>query len=571
MSLVPAAKALVGLRVLFSDPLHILMFAVGIILLIACANIGGLMLARATARQKEVAVRLAVGADRRRIVRQLLTESLLLAVLGGGLGILFASWGASALGAFLSSSQPQPLGFTTHLDARVLGFTAAVSILTGLLFGVAPAFRSTRVDLTPALKEWADGSVRGPHIPHHRFSLGDGLVVMQVALAIVVLAGAGLMVHTLANLRSLNPGFDSRNVLLFGIDPTLGGYKGARVDNVYRALRDQLAHLPGVVSASYSGVALLSGGRVSTTRDYYPPGSSVKSKLDTDYLSVGPNFFETMRMPLLIGQGFSSADFAVAATANSSSAPVLTPTPVIVNQAFVRRYFSGVNPLGQHFGQSEAKPGERESPGFEIIGVVRDAKYDSLRGEISPTTYAPLSGMGTYFELRTVRNPQSLIPDVRNVVSRLDKNLPLFDIKTQSEQIDQILFRERLIARLSGFFGLLALLLACVGLYGLLSYEVARRTREIGIRMALGGHRADVLRLVVGEGLRLTLAGAIMGIVAALGLTRLLASFLFGVKPTDAATFAAVTALLSTIALIACYIPARRATKVNPIAALRYE
>ncbi len=567
VTLVPAQTGLTGARRFYSDPLYVLMLAVGIILLIACANVAGLMLVRAAARQKEMAVRLAMGAGRARVVRQLLTESVMLSVLGGALGILFAYWGAHAIVSFVSSNQPRPLGFATGVDLRVLGFTVTVSLLTGIFSGIAPTFRSVRVDLTPALKDGAGSSASSGHAGKW-FGMGNALVVAQVALAIVVLVGAGLLVRTLQNLRSIDVGFDSHNILIFGIDPTLIGYKGPQVDAFYRDLQGRLSETPGVKSASYSMMPLLNNGLMVTM--FHWPGTPQDQESEADMLGVGPNFFETLHIPFLTGRGFNASDFKLSAS-NDGAAPTLAPTPVIVNQAFVEKYLGKENPLGKQFGQAEADANHPRSPGYEIIGVVRDAKYNSLRREIHAMMYMPQSAGGASFELRTAADPQAILPAIREVVAQVNTNLPLFDVKTESEQIDRLLFQERLVARLSGFFGLLALVLACVGLYGLLSYEVSRRTREIGIRMALGAHPGRVLKLVLRQGAVLAIVGAGVGIGVALGLTRYLTSMLYDVRANDPLTIIAVAVLLTVVALAACYIPARRAMRVDPLVALRYE
>lgn len=572
VTLVPAQSGLTGARTRYANPLYVLMLAVGIILLIACANVAGLMLARAAARQKEMAVRLALGAGRARIVRQLMTESVMLSVLGGALGILFAYWGAHAILSFVSSNQPRALGFATGLDLRVLGFTVAVSLLTGIFFGIAPTFRSARVDLTPALKE-GDGSTAGSgHSGGKWFSIGNALVVAQVALAIVVLVGAGLLVRTLANLRSVDVGFDSHNILVFGIDPTLIGYKNAQVDSLYRDLQGRLAETPGVKSASYSMMPLLSNGLMITS--FHWPGTPQDQDSEADMLGVGPNFFETLHIPLLAGRAFNASDFKLSAAnggATPTSATTSAPTPVIVNQAFVEKYLGKEKPIGKLFGQSDGDANSPASAGYEIIGVVRDAKYNSLRREIHAMIYSPQSAGGASFELRTAADPQAILPAIREVVAQVSTNLPLFNVTTESEQIDRLLFQERLVARLAGFFGLLALVLACIGLYGLLSYEVGRRTREIGIRMALGAEPGSVLKLVLRQGIVLAIAGAAVGIGVALGVTRYLTSMLYDVHANDPLTMITVAMLLTLVALAACLIPAQRATRVDPLVALRYE
>ncbi len=568
VTLLPAQTALTGSRTRYTDPLYLLMLAVGIILLIACANVAGLMLARAAVRQKEMAVRLALGAGPMRIVRLLLTESVMLSVLGGALGILFAYWGTHAILSFLSSSQSQPLGFAAGVDSRVLGFTIGISLLTGILFGLAPALRSARIDLNPMLKEGEGSAASGTRVGGRWFGAGNALVVAQVALAIVVLVGAGLLVRTLANLRSVDIGFDAHNLVNFNIDPTLAGYKDAQLDSFYRDLQGRLAETPGVQSVSYSMMPLLSNGLLITA--FHWPGTPQDRPSEADMLPVGLDFFKTMRIPFLAGRQFNASDYELAAS-NSGPKATSAPTPVIVNQAFVGKYLGKENPVGKEFGESAGYEYAPASPGYEIVGVVRDAKYNSLRREIHPMMYMPQSGSGATFEVRTAADPQALLPAIREVVAQINANLPLFDVTTESEQIDRLLFGERLIARLSGFFGLLALVLACIGLYGLLSYEVARRTREIGVRMALGAQQGDVMRLILRQGIGLALVGAIAGVGVALGVTRYLNSMLYGVSAYDPVTIIAVAALLTLVALAACYIPARKAMRVDPMVALRHE
>jgi predicted permease len=592
--LTPAQTGLSGERQFFEKPLDVLMVAVGMLLLIACANVAGLLLSRSATRQKEIAVRLAVGAGRGTIVRQLLTESVLLAFFGGGLGVLFAYWGVHAMTALILGNSGRPFPFVIEPDWRVLAFTLGVAVTTGILFGLAPAFRSTRLNITPALKENASTLPGGEMHAGRPFRLGNALVVVQVGLSMVVLIGAGLLVRTLQNLRDINPGFDTRNVLLFGIDPTLAKYKVAQIDNLYRSLKDQLGALPGVTSVSYSSDALLHGGL--WIEDVHVEGQPPKSTVDVDMLAAGPDFFKTMRIPLVGGRVFNQADFeqagaaaaaaekAEAATAPktpakpSAAAPPGPPIPILVNQAFVRKYFPNQNPLGKRLTEGDTSSTSGDSAvgkpavkSWEIAGVVGDTKYDTLRREIHPTAYVPAVGGGVYFELRTAPDPSSLIPEVREVVKRADSNLPLFDVKTQRESVDDLLTQERVVARLSSFFGVLALLLACVGLYGLLAYEVARRTREVGIRMALGAEWGDVTRLVVSGGMKLAAAGVVVGVAGGLAITRVISSLLYGLKPTDPLTYAVVALLLGAVALLACCIPARRAARIDPMVALRYE
>ncbi len=572
-----AQTGLVGARGRFSKPLYILMLAVGIILLIACANVAGLLLARSAGRRKEMALRLALGAARGRIVLQLLTESVLLSTFGGALGILLAIWGSHAIVALVATSSTRPLGIDSSIDVRVLLFTAAISGLTGIVFGLAPAARGMRVDLTPALKE-GTGSLGGTGVSRGRWlSVGNSLVVLQVTLTMIVLVGAGLLVRTLQNFKNLDPGFDTSNVLNFGINPTLAGYNGMKIDNLYQSLQGQLRAIPGVTSVSYSMVPLLTGSMSGT--GFHLSGTPEKSVIDSAYLPVGPNFFSTMKIPLVEGRDFLPREFEDASKEEASQAATpqpgssaLTskaPTPVVINEAFVRRYLGKTNPIGQGFDDSDSTPGE--TPRYVIVGVVGNAKYSNLRNEIDPTTYVPSAGGGVSFELRTTANPTSVIPAVRSVVNKTDSNLPLFDVLTQSQSIDLLLFQERLIARLSSLFGLLALVLACVGLYGLLSYEVTRRTREIGIRMALGAQQSNVLRTVVGQGGVLAIAGIVVGAAAAFAVTRYLGSVLYDVHPGDPLTLVSVSAILLCVAMVACFVPARRATRVDPMVALRHE
>jgi predicted permease len=593
----PAQSGLTGSTTELSGELYVLMMAVGIVLLIACANVAGLLLSRATARQKEIAVRLALGASRRRVVQQLLTESVCLSLVGGALGILFAIWGTHAIVKLFASSSDEPFGFSPGLDGRVLLFTFAAAVLTGIIFGLAPAFRGTRVDLTPALKQGTGSSAAEGRSGRRWFSLGNGLVIGQVALAVVVLMGAGLLVRTLQNLRNVDPGFDTRNLLTFELDPTLIGYKTPQIDAFYRDLQQRIGTIPGVESVSYSNSTLLSGSLWET--GFHLEGTPKDQDSSADYLPIGADFFSVMHMRLLTGRNFNSADFAEAEAAGErdrareaeqeakeaglsapsgstgvpESAANEAPVPVIVNKTFVQRYFPKVNPLGVHFGAHKADPakGNWATPGWEILGVVSDAKYQDLRSPINPTMYVPSSGGNTSFEVRTRVDPKAVAVSIRSVLSQMDTNLPVFNVHTQAELIDQLLFQERMIAKLSGFFGMLALVLACIGLYGLLSYEVSRRTREIGIRMAMGAQRRGVLRLVVWQGLVLAIAGAMVGIGVAMGVTRFLKSMLYDIHANDPATIVGVTVLLMLVAVAACYIPARRAMRVDPMVALRYE
>jgi predicted permease len=553
IALVPAQRGLTGIRAGLAEPLYVLLAMVGLILLIACTNVAGLMLARSTAREKEMAVRFALGAARGRIIRQLLTESALLSTFGAAVGVVLAFWAARSLGAFLVANWPWPLELKVQLDATVLSFTVAIATLAAMVLGIVPALRSSGVEVVPALKENAgngsaiSGTLKG------RFRLGDSLVIGQVALSVLVLAVASLLGRTLVNLKGIDPGFDPRQVLLFEINPTLAGYPEPQIRGLYRDLQGRLAALPGVSSVSYSSDALLNGGL--WTGQVHVAGPNAKSEVMTQMLAVGPGFFATMRIPLLAGRAFVQSDLG-------SAQPV-----AIVNQAFARQFLAGRNPVGSRLGRSA---GDKDIEN-EIIGVVADTKYDQLNKAIAPTAYFPVEGGRAYFEVRAASNPAGLIRAVRQVVSDRDNNLPLLDMRTQSEMVDHLLFNQRLVARLSSLFAVLALVLVCVGLYGLLSYEVSRRTREIGIRSALGAERRDLLLLVVGQGIAVALVGLAIGLVAAFGVTRSMQSMLYGVRATDPLTYVATTLLVVMVALLACYLPARRAAGVDPMVALRCE
>jgi predicted permease len=549
-------------RQFFARPLRLLMGVVGLVLLIACANVANLLLVRASSRRKEIAVRLAVGASRWRLIRQLLTESIMLAAFGGALGILFALWLKDSLLATSDWAGGETSPISPQLDLRVLGFTLALTLLTGIAFGLVPALRATHVDLTPSLKDSGKSSSAGS-----RSFLSKSLVVAQVSISMLLLIGAGLLVRTLLNLQRVETGFNASNLLLFRVEPGLIGYKDERLRNLYKQMSEHLEAVPGVRSVTFSRVPLLA--RSSSSRDFYLPNSgaagpdgTVKASGDVYVHQVRENFFEAMEIRLLLGHGFTTQDDAKA------------PRVAVVNQTFAGKYFPNENPIGKRFGFDSKKVSE-----VEIIGVTRDAKYASQRDETVPTAYLAwqqeLRSMGSLvFEVRTDGEPTSFIPAIRQTVHDVDSNLPLKDVKTQIKQADETLAMERLFAKLMSLFGLLAQQLASIGLYGVMAYTVSQRTHEIGIRMALGAGRSRVLKMIVSQGMTLTLIGVALGLGGAYVLTKYLetlTSMLYGVQPRDPLTFGVVAVLLTVVALIACLVPARRATRVEPMEALRYE
>ncbi len=551
IELATAARGLSTLRQNFSPPLFALFAGVGVILLISCANLAGLMLARSAARRQELALRVALGATRARILGQLLSESLVLSLAGGAAGIFLGYWGAGALAGFLLHNSYLPVQVDVHPDAHVLAFTAALSIFVGIAVGLSPAFLRPPLNLVSALKESTYTATVGRA---RRINFGSSLVLIQMTLAMLVLAGTGLLVRTLSNLKAEKIGFDPNHLLIFQVDATYSNRTGPQILGLYRDLQDQLASLPGVSSASRSGVLPLSGGGMGG-----PIFSTDQSGLPihVNVLPVAASFFETMRIPLLEGRSFGGED----------SADSRSETPVVVNKALARRLFGELNPVGRHFRQNATGAED------DIVGVVADAKYGNLRDAMAPTVYTSIGGWDgeVFFEIRAALDPKALMPEIRAAVSRFDPNLLVTGMKTQMEQIDQNIYQERLVANLSSLFALLALVVACVGIYGLLSYQATRRSREIGIRLALGAQRGQVFQLVLRQGTALAAFGALMGAGAALALTRYLQSFLYGVKPSDPVTIVAVAFLLVAVATLASYIPARRAMKTDPMEALRYE
>ncbi len=476
-------------------------------------------------------------------MRQFLTESLLLAAVGGALGVLVAYWGRQLL--------PGQQGRAATIDLTVLAFVIAVTALTGIVFGIAPALRATDVDVNAALKE------TGRSVAGSRSLLGKTLLVVQVGVSLVLLVGAALFLRTLHNLRQVDVGFNPRNVLLFRISPQLNRYDEARARALYGQLLDRLATMPGIQASALSQPALLSGS-VNGTAIFVRGRTYQTGQVDEiNRVVVSPGFFDTMQMPIVRGRSFTTHD-------DEKSQKV-----VVINETAAKRYFPNEDPIGQHFGTSLETSGQ-----MEIIGILRDAKYNSLREPAPPTMYVDyMQGRlsAASFELRTAADPLALVSSVRGAVRAIDSNLPVTNVSTQTEQIETRLQQERLFAQAYALFGGLALLLAAVGLFGLMSYSVARRTNEIGIRMALGARRQDVVRLVMRESMGLVGAGVVIGLGAALAARRLVETLLFGLAASDVRSFAAAVATMVIVSAIAGYLPARRASRVDAMVALRYE
>ena len=500
------------------------------VLLIVCANVANLLLSRATSRRKEISVRLSMGAPRSRLIRQLLTESVLLSAIGGALGVAVAYWLRGLL----------PFGATAPLDWRVFAFAFGLSVFTGMLFGLMPAFRATRVDLAEAMK------LESRSVAGGRSWLSMGLLVVQVALSVVLVIGAGLFLRTLQNLRHVDIGFNPHNLLLFAVDPSLNGYDADRTANFFADLQRNLNALPGVRSTALTRVAFLSGGRSSS--QIHIQGKTGPHSVHM--MQVSPEFFATLEMPMVGGRAFTDRD--------SKNAPKV----VIISETAAKQYFPGESPIGKRVGFSPETTSE-----FEVVGVVRDVRYASVRDNPPPTLFqaasqGPMRRMIAV--VRTAGDPAQFVEPARGAVRRLDANLPITNVATQTEQVERRFTQDRLFANALSFFGGLALLLAAIGLFGLMSYNVGRRSQEIGIRMALGASRLNVIRMILGESLGLVAVGLVLGLGAAYWLGRLVATFLFGLAPTDAMTIAAAVVLIAVVSALAGYLPARRASLVDP-------
>ncbi|HLK67477.1 MAG TPA: ABC transporter permease [Bryobacteraceae bacterium] len=549
----PASNGLSYLRTQYRPALLTLLVVVAVVLLIACANVANLLLARAAARQREIAIRLALGLSRARLMRQLLTESLLLALSGAAMGLLFAQWGSHLLVRMLSRTN-NPVFLNLALNGHVLAFSIAMAIATGLLFGMAPAWRGTRVEPQAAMKENGRGVVEGT-----RFGLGKLLVMIQVALSLLLLVSAGLLLGTFRKLETMNPGFEPAHILIASLDLRNAHYPKEQILSAREEMLGRLRAIPGVRSASLSNNTPLSGSGWNDLIQV--EGYTAKSRRDSVIwlYQVSPRYFETLGTPLLAGRDFDARDRAGA------------PKVAIINQTMAKKFFAGANPIGRFYRDAYAKLG----PPVEIIGVVGDAKYANLRQDILPTAYLSAAQDESFrtdavFELQASASAAGLVPSVKTVLEQVNPDITL-QFRTLSDQVAASLTRERLLATLSGFFGALALLLATIGLYGVMSYSVARRRSEIGIRMALGAAEARVLRLVLREVTLVVGAGLIVGLGAALAATRLIESFVYGLTVRDPATLVMSVILLGAVALLAGYLPARRASRMDPMVALRQE
>ena len=553
----PAGTGLSWLRRDYERPLEMLMVIVALVLLIACANIASLFLARAAARQKEIAVRLSLGASRARLIRQVLTESVLLSATGALLGVLFAKWGGALLVRFVSTKQAEVF-LDLSMDRRVLGFTVGIAILTGLLFGILPAFRATRVSLTSAIK---GVEVQGD-AERSRFHSGRWIVSLQVALSLMLLVGTGLFVRSFRNLITLDPGFDRQNVLLVTTNVHNSNIPPTQYVALYDQILTRLKAIPGVNSASQDWFAVMSGYEWNDDIEVEGQKPPAGEEPLVWFNWITPDYFATLRTPLLAGRVFDGRD-----TADS-------PPVAIVSETMARRFFPNKNPIGQYFRNGVSQPLMSSQP-VQIVGLVRDSKYGSLREDNLPFAYVPLAQMlqvpeSGVFELRTGVTPAALIPAVRDAIGSLNKGASL-KFTTLEQAVDDTLAQERLLATLSGFFGGLALLLTAIGLYGVMAYAVTQRTREIGIRMALGAQPRSIMNLVMRDVAALLAVGVGAGVIASIWVARLVQQLLFGLKSNDVETLALAAGSLVAIALLASYLPARRAMRVDPIKALRYE
>jgi len=554
MQVMPGSKGRSNLRRTYSKPLFALMCIVGLVLLIACSNLANLLIARASSRQKEIAVRLALGARRGRLIRQLLIETLVLSAAGGSLGIGLAVLIDQALIDFLPSGHT-PLSLTSTPDWTVLGFTFAISLVAGAIFGLVPALQSTRPDLANTLKDQAGAVVHGGAA-----RLRKGLVVAQVSLSLLLLIAAGLFLQSLRNLKTLNPGFEVRNLLAFDVDPTLNRYDLQWTRDYYRRLHQALSVFPGVESDTFAVIPVLEDNEWDNWVTIEGYSAKQVERPDPHMQYCSPGFFKTLKIPVLLGRDFNERDDAGA------------PEVGIVNQKFVNRYFGGADPLGRHVGMG-IDPGTKLD--IRIVGVVGDTKYENMREEIPYELYVPneqknFANGGTVY-VRARGDPVLAFNMLRATVRGVDAGVPMYNMRTLDYQMEVSLLTERLLAALSTVFACLATLLAVIGLYGVMAFMVARRTREIGIRMALGAGQGSVVWMVLRETLKMAGIGVAIGLAGAWAATRLIQTQLFGVQPTDLLTLAAASLGIAAVTALAGYIPARRATAIDPMSALRWE
>lgn len=545
VSALPGARGLFDIRSELREPVMILAGAVGLVLLLACANVAGLSLARAMTRHKEIAVRISLGASRAALIRQLLLEGVALSLIGGAAGVALAYWLRPLVPAILPT-WGVPVDVNVRVDAEVLLFTTLIAVLTGIAFSLVPALRATRVDI-----------VQDTRLPvRNRFA--SALTILQIALSIVMMIGCGLFLRSLVKLNAQRPGFDPDRILNFMLDPTLNGYESERLAQFYDAVDEGLRALPQVEGAAITQQALLSGS--SSMMTLHVEGRAPKSEREFALKhTVGTDFLKTMRIPVIAGRGITAAD--------RDGAPKIA----LVSQALARQYFPNQNPIGRRISASKDRPGE-----MEIVGVVGDAMYQSLREDMPATVYVPYAQnrdrVGRMaFVVRAKGNPEALIDAVRATVRRIDPNVPLFGIATQTAQIAGSIRQERAMARLSTFFGVMAVVLSCIGLYGLMSYIGNGRTRETGVRIALGARGRDIALDVLRRSLALVSAGVALGVVAAIALTRFVRSMIFGIEPNDPWSIAIAVAAMVIVAIAATSVPARRASRVDPIVALRAE
>jgi predicted permease len=571
IDVLPGSQGRSYFRQELSTPLWLLMAATGFVLLIACANLANLLLARATGRHREIAVRLAMGASRGRIVRQLLIETLTLSTLGGLAGLVLAFWADKALMAVYLPSGSTDVKLSTLPDLRILGFTLAVTVLTGLIFGLVPALQATKPEVGKTLKDEAGAVVSGGH-----GRLRSGLVVTQVALSLLLLIGAGLFLRSLKNLGNLGPGFSPDRLVGFNIDPSLAGYQKERLKLFYQQLTETLSGIQGVQSVGLASMRIMENNEWDSSMTAEGYTAAKPEDRPQPYMNqISPGYFATLGVPIIAGRDFRVTDTREIQRPKRSDEPEderWVPATAIINEKFAKKYFPGRDPVGLHigFGSDPGTPTD-----MEIIGVVKDIKYENLRQEVPVQAFIPylashfVDDMTVY--LRTEADPNQLMSTVREKVRQLDPNVPMYAMRTMDTQISNSLTTERMIASLSSVFGLLATMLAIIGLYGVMSYTVAQRTREIGIRMALGAEQGSVLWMVMCEVLQLVGIGVGVGLPATLVLTRIIQSQLFGVTAHDPLTLAWATFSLIAVASIAGYLPALRASRLDPVGALRYE